>query len=516
MYEIKLRNRLSELAGNKEVKLDTPPDKIPGDLSTNAAMVYGLNPRDIAGRLEELDYVESAGVVGPGFINITLTSEIKNREIAEIVKAPSEYAKGIARGDILFEMVSSNPTGPLHIGHGRGAVIGDALARMYGWLGYKVRREYYVNDTGRQITLLGESIYNIMNGAKVPDDGYKGDYIKDIAAGLESSLNREECKNRASEIILDTHFDVLKEFGVSYDNKVYETDLINSGKVNEAIEFLKKKGLTYKKDGALWFKTSVYGDDRDRVLVKKDGEFTYFASDCAYHKDKGRRHKELMNIWGADHHGYIARLDAFWEAAGFKGNKGNKGDKKLNIVLYQLVNLKRAGELVSMSTRAGEFVTLKEVMDEVGVDAARFFLLMRNSDTPLDFDVDLAKQENKSNPVYYVQYSHARISSVFKKAGVTPADINPADALNLGKEEDILIKVTAHFPYILSKCVQLNAPHLLTEYLRDAAAAFHKYYDTVKIVGSRNQAARLTLLLAVKEVIKNGLHLVGVSAPEKM
>jgi arginyl-tRNA synthetase len=223
-----------------------------------------------------------------------------------------------------------------------------------------------------------------------------------------------------------------------------------------------------------------------------------------------------MNIWGADHHGYIARLDAFWEAAGFKGNKGSKGDKKLNIVLYQLVNLKRAGELVSMSTRAGEFVTLKEVMDEVGVDAARFFLLMRNSDTPLDFDVDLAKQENKSNPVYYVQYSHARISSVFKKAGVTPADINPADALNLGKEEDILIKVTAHFPYILSKCVQLNAPHLLTEYLRDAAAAFHKYYDTVKIVGSRNQAARLTLLLAVKEVIKNGLHLVGVSAPEKM
>ncbi len=510
MYEIKVRDRLMELAGNKDVRLDTPPDNIPGDLSTNAAMVYGLKPQELVAEIEKMDSIESAAVVGPGFINIFLTDETKNREIGEIVKAPGDYAKGIAGGDILFEMVSSNPTGPLHIGHGRGAAIGDALARMYEWLGYKVRREYYVNDRGRQMDLLGESIFNIINGKAAPEQGYKGDYIKDIAAGFDPALNAEECAHKASEIILDTHFKVLKEFRVEYDSKFYETDLIRAGKVEETIDFLKKKGLTYKKDGALWLKTTTYGDDRDRVLVKKNGEFTYFASDCAYHKDKAQRHKEVINIWGADHHGYLDRLEAFWEAAGFKENK------RLNDVLYQLVNLKRAGELISMSTREGEFVTLKEVIDEVGTDAARFFLLMRNSDTPLDFDVELAKEENKRNPVYYVQYSHARISSVFKKAGVKPGEVDPSAARQLGKEEDRLIKMVAHFPYILSKCVQLNAPHLLTEYLRDTATAFHKYYDTVKIVGSRKERARLALIMAVKSVIKNGLELVGVSAPDRM
>jgi arginyl-tRNA synthetase len=381
---------------------------------------------------------------------------------------------------------------------------------MYEWTGYSVKREYYVNDTGRQMELLGESIFNIINGRPAPEQGYKGDYIKDIAAGLGKPADAGECTRLASEIILNTHFEVLKEFRVSYDSRLYETELIESGKVDEAIEFLKDKGLTYEKEGALWFKTTALGDDRDRVLVKKGGELTYFASDCAYHREKAGRHGELMNIWGADHHGYIGRLEAFWEAAGFKGKK------KLNIVLYQLVNLKRGGELVSMSTRAGEFVTLKEVIDEVGADAARFFLLMRNSDTPLDFDIDLAKQENKSNPVYYVQYSHARISSVFKKAGLKPADIAPDEALKLGEEEDQIIKVISHFPYVLSKCVELNAPHLLTEYLRDTATAFHKYYDTVKVVGTKEETPRLALLAAVKAVIKNGLQLVGVSAPESM
>jgi len=508
MYEIKILEKLRELTGLESIKLSSPPPKIQGDISTNAAMASGKDPEEIIGALKELDAVEDAVKVGPGFINISLKTSALHAEIAEIISDPQIYGRQKTGEKIIFEMVSSNPTGPLHIGHGRGAAIGDSLARIYERYGYDVYREYYVNDTGKQMTLLGKSIYNTISGKPVPENGYKGEYIADIAKTIKDCSSADECARRASDMILKEHLDVLKKFRVSYDNVFYESKLIETGEVHEVIRLLKEKNLTYEKEGALWFRSTEFGDDADRVLIKQDGELTYFASDCAYHKDKAQRFPALINFWGADHHGYVPRLKAFWEALGLKGS--------LDILLYQLVNLKRGEEKISMSTRQGEFVTLEEVVDEVGADAARFFMLMRSSDSPLEFDVGLAKENSKKNPVYYVQYSHARICSVFLKAGRDFSSLSSDCAKDLGSEEREMIKALARFPYLLYKCVDLKAPHLMTEYLREVANLFHKYYDSVRVIGSKKEEARLVLLKAVKEVIKNGLELCGVSAPEKM
>jgi arginyl-tRNA synthetase len=509
MYELQIKNKLQELTGKKEIKLTVPPPKIEGDLSTNAAMALDIPPEKIAVELEKLDCVEWAKRVGPGFINIKLMDESIIEELKEIVGNPGHYGANQATGDIMFEMVSSNPTGPLHIGHGRGAAIGDSLSKIFEYIGYNVYREYYVNDTGIQMDLLGQSVLNRKEGKDVPENGYKGEYINDVAARMENCNTVKECTDQAGRMILDDHISVLKDFGVEYDNLFFESKLIADGKVEEMIAFLKNKGLTYEKDGALWFKSTTFGDDTDRVLIKNDGDTTYFASDCAYHKNKAERIPNLVDIWGADHHGYVARIKALWEALGYD-------EDNIAIMLYQLVNLKRHGQKVSMSTRAGEFVTLKEVIDEVGRDAARFNILMRSADAPLDFDMDLAKEESKKNPVYYVQYSHARICSIFRKADVVPATLDPAKIKDLGSEERTVIKKIAHFPHLLNKCAELRTPHLITEYLRDTATTFHKYYDTVRVLGSDNEETRLMLLYAVKEIIKNGLSLVGVSAPDRM
>lgn len=510
MYEINIKRKIEEITGLEDIKLSTPPASMKGDISTNAAMVSGMSPSELAQKLTLLDEVEEAFVAGPGFVNITLSEETFIKELREISSAPEDYGRGLSSGDVVFEMVSSNPTGPLHIGHGRGGAIGDALSRMYERLGYDVYREYYVNDSGRQMRLLGESVFAAINGLAPPEDGYKGDYIKDVSSRLKDCRSAEECTEKAGALILKDHISVLKSFRVYYDNIFPESDLVKDNLVVETVDMLKEKGFTYEMDGAIWFRSTDFGDDRDRVLRKNDGVLTYFAADCAYHLNKASRFSHLVNIWGADHHGYLPRVRAFWDAAELAPHK------KLEIILYQLVDLKKGGEKVSMSTRQGEFITLREVIEEVGADATRFFMLMRGGDAQLEFDLDLAKKQNKTNPVYYVQYSHARICSVFRKAGVGPDELDYS-ALSPGAEEKEVIKILAHFPYLLSKCVELSAPHLMTEYLRDAATAFHKYYDRVRVIGSGDMLnTRLTLLAAFKGIIGNGLELMGVSAPERM
>jgi arginyl-tRNA synthetase len=510
MYEIDIKNRLQEITGLKDVKLSSPPPGVEGDLSTNAAMIAQADGHKVSAHLQELDCVEWARVVGPGFVNIRISDLALFGEVQEIASSPDNYARGLDKGKIILEMVSSNPTGPLHIGHGRGAAIGDSLGRILQWLGYEVFREYYVNDAGKQMDMLGLSILCRKQGKEVPQNGYKGEYINRIAEILTDCNTAPECREKASDMILQDHLDILKKFGVEYNGVFYESSLLDKGEVKAAIDSLSLKGLTYEKEGALWFKSTEFGDDTDRVLIKKDGELTYFASDCAYHGDKAQRFPYLIDIWGADHHGYIGRVKAFWRAMGYEDSKS------LDILLYQLVNLKRGAQKISMSTREGEFVTLKEVIDEVGRDAARFFLLMRSADAPLEFDLELAKQESKTNPVYYVQYSHARICSVFRKAQVDPQSLDFKKAQELGIEERELVKIVAHFPYLLYKAGHLRAPHLITEYLRDVATVFHKYYDTVRVLGSDKQEPRLVLLKAVKDIIARGLELTGVSAPESM
>ncbi len=511
MYEIDIKNKLEEITGKKNIKLTVPPGKVEGDLSTNAAMVSNISADTVSEELKKLNCIEDIKILGPGFINIKVSEEAIRNELEEIVKIGNKYGSGQVNDGVIFEMVSSNPTGPLHIGHGRGAAIGDSLSRIYNWFGYKVYKEYYVNDAGRQMNLLGQSVWNRINGKEVPDDGYKGSYIEDIALHLKGDCKSvEECSIKAGKLILDEHIRVLEKFGVEYNNVFSEKKLIEENKVNQIIESLKKKEFTYEKAGALWFKTTEYGDDTDRVLIKMGGDLTYFASDCAYHYNKAERFSHLMNFWGADHHGYIPRMKAFWKAMGFDS------EKSMDILLYQLVDLKRGSEKISMSTRAGEFVTLEEVINEVGKDAARFFMLMRSADAPLEFDLELAKEESKKNPVYYVQYSHARICSVFRKAGKDPEALDISRICDLGQEEKKVIIQLAHFPGLIHKCVDLKAPHLVTEYLRDTATVFHKYYDNVRVMGSDKEESKLLLLKGVKRIISIGLDLIGVNAPEKM
>ncbi|MBN2407496.1 MAG: arginine--tRNA ligase [Elusimicrobia bacterium] len=510
MYELKIKKCLEDFLGRKDLKLTVPPKGMKGDLSTNAAMVCQVDPSKVISELEKLDEVESAAKAGSGFVNIKVSDYAVNAELAEITSG-TKYGRGSEKGNVVLEMVSSNPTGPLHIGHGRGAAIGDSLGRIYQWAGYNIYKEYYVNDAGRQMDLLGQSIFNRMNGKEVPENGYRGAYIDEIAASMGGCKSAGECTQKAGKMILDDHFRVLSKFDVEYDNVFSEKSLIENGDVDEIIDTLDKKGLTYKKDGALWFSSSKFGDDQDRVLIKKEGELTYFASDCAYHLDKSQRFTHLVNIWGADHHGYIPRIRAFWESMGLDRSG------TMDIMIYQLVNLKRGDEKVSMSTRAGEFITLEEVIDEVGKDASRFFMLMRSPDSPLEFDMELAREESKKNPVYYVQYSHARICSVFRKAGIEFKSIDPGQAGGIGPEEREVVKVLAHFPYLVSKCAALKSPHLITEYLREVATVFHKYYDGVRVLGSgAMEKPRLILLEGVRRIIKTGLYLIGVSAPEKM
>jgi arginyl-tRNA synthetase len=479
-------------------------------------------------------FLNKVDIAGPGFINFYLKPGAWHPVLREIHECDLRYgASDRGRGEkIQVEFVSSNPTGPLHVGHGRGAAVGDSVANILDFCGYAVQREYYINDSGRQVQTLGRSAflrYRELLGETVsfPQEFYQGDYIRDIAARIRDQygdgLLREKeseavmtCARIAADGILAGIRNDLSVFGVSFDEWFSEQSLYDSGKVDQIIAGFRANGTIYEHDGALWFKTSAYGDEKDRVVVRGNGQTTYFASDIAYHQDKfSRGMKRVIDVWGADHHGYIPRMTAAIEACGHDRSQ-------FHVILVQLVNLLRGGEPVAMSTRAGEFVTLREVIDEVGRDAARFIFLTRHYDSPLDFDLEIAKQQTNENPVYYVQYVHARISSIVRKAaeqGIEDIRWDDAAMALLQEPEDIqLIKTLARYPETVAASAEYLEPHRITYFLMGLAAAFHAYYNKHRVLSDDPllSSGRLYLVEAVRKVIRNGLTLLGVSAPEKM
>ena len=541
-----LRAALKELdlPWPEKLVVEPPREAKHGDLSTNAALVLAKearrNPRELAAALAErlpalCPDIESIEVAGPGFCNITFKPDFWRRVVTEVEAAGGAWgtSKAGAGREVLVEFVSANPTGPLHVGHGRGAAVGDSLARLLRASGYAVETEYYLNDAGLQMRKLGLSVWLRLRealGEKIdfPDDCYKGDYIRDIAADLlreqpaiatlPEDEARARCGDYAVEQILAGIKADLAAFRVEHNRFFSEKSLVDSGAVAAAFAALEKAGYTYEKDGALWFATTRLGDDKDRVLRKSDGSLTYFASDIAYHHDKYRRgHRWLVDVWGADHHGYTPRMRAAVAAM-------HEPESSFDVVLIQLVNWLRDGQVVSMSTRAGEFVTLKEVLDEVGTDAARFLFLSRKSDSPLDFDLELATRRNLDNPVYYVQYAHARVCSLLRRAadqGLSlPDRVDEAALAALDTPEDMaLLRQMAAFEEMVAQAALHLAPHHVSRYVQELAGLLHGYYAKHQILvpDDRPRAvARLALLRAVGQTLKNGLFLLGVSAPESM
>ncbi|MEN6616115.1 MAG: arginine--tRNA ligase [Syntrophorhabdus sp.] len=520
--------------------IEVPREEGFGDYSTNIAFILApilrKKPVDIAKELVEKmtgnDNCQSITVAGAGFINFSLKDELWQGLLKDIVShgVKSLYPNvGLGR-NVLIEFVSANPTGPLHIGHGRGAAVGDVLANLLKRTGYSVGKEYYINDAGRQIRTLGRSTFlrlKEMHGETVdyPQDLYQGDYVRDIAKKIidenvsvpsddEGAI--EFLSVYASSLIMNGIKDDLRDFGVTFDNYFLETSLYKSGIVDETLNILKERQIAYERDGALWFKTSLYEKDEDRVLIKSDGEKTYFTSDIAYHLDKYKRsYDTLIDIWGSDHHGYIPRLRASVQALG-----RDKDDIKF--LLIQFVTLIKDGKPVGMSTRSGEFTTLREVLDEVGRDACRFFFLMRKSDAHLEFDLDLAKKTSNENPVYYVQYAHARIESIFRNArdaGIDTAQISQADySLLTAKEELDLIRWMGRYNSVLEGSARNLEPHRVTFYLVELVGRFHSYYNKIRVLGNEEglTRARLLLLAMLRDIIRDGLGLIGVAAPEKM
>ncbi len=529
------------LDAKKKVQVDYPRDPKFGDYTTNAAMVMAkelrTNPRELAQRIAQaLDYpmIERVEVAGPGFINLFMKREWWYSAFSRLLEEGETFGNlDLGQGKrVQVEFVSANPTGPLHIGHGRGAAVGDSLARILEKAGYQVEREYYVNDAGRQIRVLGESIWARcmeLMGQEVefPQDGYLGEYVVDLAKRALKELPgvmdlpRDEAVERlarwgANEILEVIRKD-LEAFGVTFDSWFSERTLYEKDLVNQALERLKEKGFIYDKEGALWFASSRLGDDKDRVVVRANGEPTYLASDIAYHALKADRGFDLLvDVWGADHHGYVPRIKAALEALGYPPDM-------LQVLLIQMVSLIKGGEKVSMSTRQGEFVPLAELVDEVGKDAVRFIFLTRKCDAHLDFDVDLAKSQTEENPVFYVQYAHARISSIFRTAQErkipVPQDFVRVDLTPLDlKEEMGLIKKVLQFPDLIEGMARSLEPHRLTYYLQELASAFHSYYNHYRVLVDDQglREARMALAKGVQIVVREGLRLLGVDAPHSM
>lgn len=540
-----------------------------GDLSSNVAMSIakkeGKPPRAVADLIAEqlkssCPFFEKIDIAPPGFLNFTLRRDCWHSVLTEIETQGERYGhSAIGKGiRVLLEFVSANPTGPLHMGHGRGAALGEALARLLRAAGYSVEREYYINDAGRQMKLLAASVYARyaeLEGQEIefPEDGYHGVYIKELAQGIREQvgsnlikLSPEEAQTRCGQLAYEKLLDAIKhdlaEFGINFETWYSEASLFTTGKIQEALSDLEKRDLVFKEDGAVWFRSSKFKDEKDRVVCKQDGDYTYLASDIAYHYDKLTRGFDwLINIWGADHHGYVPRMQGAVEAFGYPKDR-------LQVVLVQMVSLLRGGKKVEMSKRSGEFVTLKEVADEVGADAAKFFFLMRRADTHLEFDLELAKKQSSENPVYYVQYAHARLASLLRIAqerGLTVPAVPDVDlALLATPEEFRLIKHLSSFPGLIESCAQALEPHRISFYLQELAGLLHAFYykhrvlppkegdvrDDVAEPGPDGEAgeavretvspavtqARLALLQQVKTVLHNGLTLLGVSAPEKM
>ncbi len=527
----------------QDIIVEKPRKEEFGDFSTNIAMLLAplekKKPREIASevskRIALSPRVSRCEVAGPGFINIFLSREYWQGILEDVLEKGDKYGRSaVGKGErVQVEFVSANPTGPLHIGHGRGAAVGDALSNVLEAVGFDVTREFYINDVGRQIDTLGNSVrlrYLEILGEKVafPEDHYKGDYIRELAkeflnihANNYKNIHESEAlpvfKEFASNKLLERIKKDLEDFGVSFDVWKSEKTLHEGGLVKDTIEKLRSMGFIYEDDGALWFRTTDFGDDKDRVLIKADGSYTYFSSDIAYHREKiGRGFTAVVDLWGADHHGYEARVRALFKALG-------KEDSALKVIFIQLVALLRSGVPVPMGKREGEFVTLRQVMDEVGVDACRFFFLMRKSDAHLDFDLELAKKEAPENPVYYVQYCHARIESIIgfarEKGFEVPGSLTPGLFEKLTEKDEIdLIKHLASFPEVIEKSAAGMEPHRVTFYLMEAAGLFHPYYNRNRVVTEDRDLtmARLVLCRAVQTVVKAGLKVLGVRAPLKM
>ena len=531
-----------------EYVIEVPNNRDHGHLATNLPMTLASSqkraPREIAQVISDNfrdseGFLEKIEIAGPGFINFTISSVEWLKILKNIIELDEKFGSSASkRGEsVLVEFVSANPTGPLHLGHGRGAALGDTICRVLDFRGYDVTREFYINDAGVQIRLLGESIYSRWQQINNPDlpfpeKGYHGDYILDLAREISadndlSSMDEETAIRTCSEIgkekmLLEIKKD-LEQFRVDFDVWFNETSLFENGLVTRSLEEMKAKDELYEKDGALWIKTASYGDDKDSVIKKQDGQYTYFASDISYHLDKYRRgFSRALNLWGADHHGYINRVKSALKANDIDENW-------LSVLLIQLVKLWKEGQEIRMSKRAGQYVTMKDLLEEVDVDAARFVFLTKTNDSALDFDIDMVKKHDNDNPVYYVQYAHARICSIFRKAeeeGVDISlDINEKDLSRLTLDEEVdLIRYLEGFTELLDSICKSYEAHRLTYFLTDLAARFHRYFNLgIKDGGNRIitddltlTKARLALVAGVRTVIRNGLNLLGVSAPEKM
>jgi arginyl-tRNA synthetase len=517
--------------GGQQPSLERPPKPDLGDYSSNAAMLLaaplGESPRDVAARLagalgDELgDRVERIEVAGPGFVNLFLADSWYRDAMAAMAAGEGLGPKPVASPEkILVEFVSANPTGPLHVGGGRHAAYGDALARLLEAVGHEVGREYYVNDGGGQVERFALSIAARMTGGALPEDGYEGGYVTELAdriaaEGIDPG-DTDAVGERGVELILERVKGTLDRFGVGFDTWFHERDLYRRGEVEQALGVLESRGHSYRSEGALWLRTTEFGDDKDRVLIRANGEPTYLTADLAYHWDKLERGWErLINVLGADHHGYVARIRAAIEALG--------GDPEaFEALIMRLVHIVEGEERAQMSKRSGDFVSLDELLDDIGVDATRWFMLWRSHDTTVDLDLELARRESSDNPVYYVQYAHARIASILRKAG-DGADMGAAveaiPSAPLEPAEKTLVKRLLEFPDEVLEAAGRRAPHRICAFSTAVAADFHAFYRDCQVVGAEGdgvEASRLALCLFAKRTIASCLGLLGISAPERM
>ncbi|HKV76339.1 MAG TPA: arginine--tRNA ligase [Gemmatimonadales bacterium] len=528
-------------AADTPIVLERPRDQGHGDLATNLAMLIArarkTNPRAVATEVVALldlpvTVVSKTEIAGPGFINFWLAQDQLAELLGRIVREGPDYGRSdIGKGvRVNVEFVSANPTGPLHVGHGRGAALGDGISALLEWTGHTVTREFYINDAGVQIDRLAQSLWARVQQAagrkaEIPEGGYHGAYLEETAralleregAGFADLAEAEGVRRcRAAALVYQRHEqdETLATFGVRFQVMASEQALYDRNAVNTTLDLLGRRGLTFEKDGALWLRTTDFGDDQDRVLRKSDGSFTYFVPDIAYHIDKHERgFDRSIDVWGADHHGYIPRMRAALLALGYPR-------EFFDVALVQLVKVMRGGEEVKMSKRSGEFVTLRDLYEEVGVDAARYFFLMRRGDSQFTFDVDLAKSQTDENPVFYVQMAHARMSGIFRNAGREPDQV-PADVslTALPHELDLeLLKKLAVFPETVSRAARELEPHRVTGYLEELARVAHGWYHHCRVLGEppATEAARLALARATRRVLANGLSLLGLTAPDRM
>ena len=555
---------------NLKISIQDNKEKEHGDLATNIAMVLAKplkkNPKEIAEEIKQnfvLDEkIIKIEVAGPGFLNFFLSKDSHGEILEQIQKENKDFGKsGSKQSKVLIEYVSSNPTGPLHVGHGRGAVFGSVLSSLLEEAGFEVDQEYYVNDFGRQMNILATSVWIrycqlFSSEIKMMQQGYQGDYLLPVAKKLKDEksdslfkidesliekLNSEDQDDEFTDqlveslrVILKEEFQYIREFALSEilhlikadleqcgvhhnawfsESSLYGNDGSTDSKVDVSIEELKSRGFIYEEGGAIWFKSSSLGDDKDRVLRRGNGEYTYFASDVAYHLDKyDRGYDRVINVWGSDHHGYLPRVRAAMDAC-------DRDINKLEVIFIQFANLVKAGKKVSMSTRSGDFITLNELMNEVTTEAARFFYINRKADQHLEFDLDLAKEQSKDNPLYYIQYAHARICSVLRKAENEFEDFDSVELTLLGSEKEIeILKLLRQYPQLIERSAKAGEPHLLCYFLRDLSGVFHSYYNSEKflIEDKELMTSRLFLLKGVKQVIANGLRVLGIKAPEEM